>query len=214
MKILIDNGHGVNTPGKRSPDRSLLEYKYAREIAARIVSELKAKGYDAERIVTEENDVSLAERCRRVNTVCNRIGTANVLFISVHVNAAGNGGWRTAGGWCAYTTKGVTKSDAVATRLYEAANGVLSGYADALDAGKAKGLYDGKQRAFRTDYGDGDPDLEADFYVIKHTKCPAVLTENLFMDNKADVDYLLSDAGKKSIVDLHVQGIINTISTH
>lgn len=26
MKILIDNGHGENTPGKRSPDGSLREY--------------------------------------------------------------------------------------------------------------------------------------------------------------------------------------------
>lgn len=28
MKILIDNGHGVDTPGKRSPDRKLREYAY------------------------------------------------------------------------------------------------------------------------------------------------------------------------------------------
>ena len=33
MKILIDNGHGVDTAGKRSPDGSLREYKYTREIA-------------------------------------------------------------------------------------------------------------------------------------------------------------------------------------
>lgn len=26
MKILIDNGHGENTPGKRSPDGKLREY--------------------------------------------------------------------------------------------------------------------------------------------------------------------------------------------
>ena len=37
MKILIDNGHGENTPGKRSPDGSLREYAYAREIADRIM---------------------------------------------------------------------------------------------------------------------------------------------------------------------------------
>jgi N-acetylmuramoyl-L-alanine amidase len=27
---------------------------------------------------------------------------------------------------------------------------------------------------------DGDPDKEANLYVIKNTKCPAVLTENFF----------------------------------
>ena len=33
MKILIDNGHGENTPGKRSPDGTFREYAYTREIA-------------------------------------------------------------------------------------------------------------------------------------------------------------------------------------
>ena len=37
MKILIDNGHGVNTPGKCSPDGVFREYKYTREIAAAVV---------------------------------------------------------------------------------------------------------------------------------------------------------------------------------
>lgn len=214
MKILIDNGHGVNTAGKKSPDKQLLEYKYNREIAIQLVAELKAKGYDAERIVTEETDISLGERCRRVNAICNKIGTANVILISVHVNAAGSGGvWRSAGGWCAYTTRGVTKSDAIATKLYEAAEVSLAAYAEALEAGKKTGLYDSKQRPFRTDYQDGDADQEADFYIIKNTKCPAVLTENLFMDNKTDMAFLLSDAGRKAIVDLHVNGIINYIKS-
>lgn len=214
MKILIDNGHGVNTAGKKSPDKQLLEYKYNREIAIQLVAELKAKGYDAERIVTEETDISLGERCRRVNAICNKIGTANVILISVHVNAAGSGGvWRSAGGWCAYTTRGVTKSDAIATKLYEAAEVSLAAYAEALEAGKKTGLYDSKQRPFRTDYQDGDADQEADFYIIKNTKCPAVLTENLFMDNKTDMAFLLSEAGRKAIVDLHVNGIINYIKS-
>lgn len=82
MKILIDNGHGENTPGKRSPDGSLREYAYAREIANRIAHELSARGYDAERIVRETVDVPLSERARRVNEVCGRYGTANVVLVS------------------------------------------------------------------------------------------------------------------------------------
>lgn len=83
MKILIDNGHGENTPGKRSPDGSLREYAYAREIANRIAHELSARGYDAERIVRETVDVPLSERARRVNEVCGRYGTANVVLVSI-----------------------------------------------------------------------------------------------------------------------------------
>ena len=61
MVILIDNGHGYDTSGKKSPDGKLKEYKYTREIAADVVAILKSYGYDARRIVTEENDITLTK---------------------------------------------------------------------------------------------------------------------------------------------------------
>ena len=64
---------------------------------------------------------------------------------------------------------------------------------------------------FRTDYSEGDPDKEAHLYVLKNTKCPAVLTENMFQDNKDDVVFLLSDEGFHELVRLHVEGIVNYI---
>ena len=194
MKILIDNGHGVDTAGKRSPDGSLREYKYAREIAGRIVSELRKQGFDAERIVTEENDISLRERCQRVNAICNRLGTKNVILVSVHCNAAGNGSqWMNASGWEAWTSVGQTAADKLADCLYKAAEET--------------------DFKIRKDTTDGDPDKEGHLYILKHTKCPAVLTENLFQDNKEDVAFLLSEAGKETIVSLHVKGIINYLKT-
>ena len=62
MKILIDNGHGKETPGKCSPDGRLKEYAYTREIADRVVTGLQNEGIDAMRIVPGENDVALFER--------------------------------------------------------------------------------------------------------------------------------------------------------
>ena len=91
MKILIDNGHGCNTPGKRSPDGRFREYAYTRYIAKAVVADLRDLGYDAERIVTEEYDVSLSARCSRVNAWCAELGKRNVLLVSIHVNAAGHG---------------------------------------------------------------------------------------------------------------------------
>lgn len=44
---------------------------------------------------------------------------------------------------------------------------------------------------------------QANFYVVKNTACPAVLTENLFQDNHDDVDFLASPEGKAKIVELH-----------
>lgn len=214
IKILLDNGHGIDTPGKRSPDESLREYKYTREIAERIASELKRMGYDAERIVTEDKDISLQERCRRINEVCGKLGKSNVILVSVHVNAAGNGDWKTAGGWCCYTSPGQTKADQLATCLYKAAEFSLKDYIDGFKDNKKNGYYDKYQKPIRTDFSDCDPDYEANFYILKHTQCPAVLTESLFQDNKKDCEFLLSEEGRKAIVSLHVKGIVNYINTY
>lgn len=196
MKILIDNGHGIDTKGKRSPDGRLLEYAQNRLLAGRIVTALQARGMDASLLVPEETDISLSERCRRVNEWCRQLGRQNVILISIHCNAAGHGDrWLSARGWCAYTTPGTTGADALATALYNAAKAHLPGM------------------RLRTDYTDGDPDQESAFYLIRHTICPAVLTENLFMDNHADCDFLLSPEGQQSLVDLHVDGITAYIST-
>lgn len=194
MKILIDNGHGVDTAGKRSPDGSLREYKYAREIAEKVVSELKKRGFDAERIVTEENDISLSERCRRINSICDRVGTKNAILVSVHCNAAGNGSeWMNARGWSAHVSLNAsTRSKAFARSLIEAAEN--------------EGL---KVRK----YAHQVPYWSQNLAICRDTRCPAVLTENLFQDNKEDAAFLLSEAGKETIVRLHVKGIINYIKT-
>lgn len=187
MKVLIDNGHGSNTPGKRSPDGRLREYAYTREIAERLVMELRKNGIDAERIVKEEIDVPLAERCRRAN----EYKASEAILVSIHCNAAGNGSdWMSARGWEAWTSVGKTKADKLATCLYENAEYCLPGM------------------KIRKDMTDGDQDKESGFYILKHTKCPTVLTENLFQDNKKDVEFLLSEEGKLAIVNMHVWGIM------
>ncbi len=105
MKILIDNGHGNNTSGKCSPDNRLREYVWAREIAVRLVDRLKALGYDARRLTPEEYDVSIAKRVLRANEICKKYGSRNVLLVSVHNNAAGNGKWGTAKGFSVFVSK-------------------------------------------------------------------------------------------------------------
>ena len=196
MLILIDNGHGHNTPGKRSPDGKFLEYAYTREIATRIVADLTDRGHNAQLLVPETEDIPLSERVRRINAHCNTLGKSNVILISIHVNAAGNGTkWLNATGWSCYTSKGQTTSDRIAECFYEAAK---------------KNFPD---RRIRTDYSDNDPDWEENFYILRHSFCPAVLTENFFMDNYQDLDYLQSRAGKQAIVDTHVEGITEYLSS-
>lgn len=215
IKILLDAGHGIDTKGKCSPDGTLREYKWAREIAQRIEKSLKAKGYDAERIVPEETDISLTERCRRVNAYCNQIGAQNVMLVSIHVNAAGaDGKWKKAGGWSVYTSPGKTNADILATDLWDEANIYLKPYIDRFPSLKAQGEYDKAQVPIRADWSDGDADYEERFTMLTGTKCPAVLTENLFQDNKKDVEFLNSEEGKQAIVNLHVEGITNYIKKY
>lgn len=195
MKILIGNGHGSTTPGKRSPDGRLMEWAYNREIARRIVSELKSQGYDAELVVPEDGDISLGERANRVNAWCNRLGTANIVFVSVHVNAAGGGSqWMNASGWSVWVAPNASKkSKELAKILYT--------YAEKY------GLK-GNRSVPVEKYWVGD------FTVLTKTKCPAVLTENMFQDNKKDVEYLLTEKGKSEIVDIHVKGLKDYVAKY
>ena len=167
---------------------------------------------DARLLVEEDKDISLPERCRRVNAACDKYGKENVLLVSIHCNAAGaDGKWKSAGGWCVYTSPGQTKADDLATEIWNSADECLKDYKERFPILQAQGAYDSKQKPMRADWSDGDPDYEARFYILVHTKCPAVLTESLFQDNKADCAFLLSEEGTKAIVKLHANGIINYI---
>ncbi len=50
-----------------------------------------------------------------------------------------------------------------------------------------------------------------DLAICRDTPCPAVLTENLFMDNRADADYLLSERGRLALAEVHADGIADFI---
>ena len=220
MIVLIDNGHGSDTPGKCSPDRKLREYLKSREIARKLVKTLNSRMVNAKApieahlLVEEDRDISLPERCRRANAYCGKYGKANVLLVSIHCNAAGGDGkWKSAGGWSVYTSPGKTKADDLATAIWKAADEGLKDYKEQFPILQKQGAYDSKQRPMRADWSDGDPDYEARFYILVHTKCPAVLTESLFQDNKADCDFLLSEEGTQAIVELHANGILNYIKS-
>lgn len=197
ITVIFGTAHQSSIPGKQSPDGRFKEYKYSREIINACYLILKDLGYNVFIDVLEDDlklsqSKELAVRCKIVNELCKQY--KDCIYVSVHVNAAGNGSkWMNASGWEIYTSKGNTKADKLATCIYNAAKNNLKG------------------KKLRTDFSDGDADKEADFYVLTHTKCPAVLTENFFQDNKEDVMYLESDEGFHEIVRTHVEGILNYI---
>lgn len=183
--VIIDNGHGRDTPGKRSPDGKHREYLWCREAAAMILERLTADMINGILLVPEDVDIPLRERCRRVNEIAS---SRPAILLSIHNNASGDGSsWHPARGWAAYVSPNASaQSHRLAAILYERA--------------KAAGMT-GNRATPATGY------WQANLAICRDTICPAVLTENLFQDNREDVDILSSTEGTKALVDIHVGGI-------
>lgn len=198
--VILDPGHAVTTPGKRSPIKEdgtrFYEYQSNREIADLLADMLRSYGitvfFTTDSTRDGDKDVSLTERAKRANDYIKNSGKKGI-FVSIHSNAFGDGkSFNDAKGWCCYTTKGQNNSDKLADSLYYYAEQIFP------DAGKN----------VKHQYGDGDPDYEENFTVIYKSNYPAILTESFFYTNKQDLEYLESDAGKLDIVNVHLFGIL------
>jgi N-acetylmuramoyl-L-alanine amidase len=194
---LLDNGHGglVNgvyvTAGKRSPvwedGRQLFEGVFNRMVVRRLAELCQNAGIQCTNIVPEEQDIGLGERVWRANQIAR---TAKCIYLSVHSNAGGGTGWEI------WTSIGQTKSDIIADVFFKKAQQFLPTF---------------KMRANTI---DGDFDQESNFYVLRETSCPAVLTENLFMDTlNPDCEFLLSPQGVETIAQMHFAAIQEIEST-
>lgn len=187
MKVfLLDNGHGKETPGKRSPvwpdGSQLFEWSFNRDMVSRIKEKAIRSGLLVVELVPETEDVSLEERVGRANK-WHDVTNGRSVLISIHVNAGGGTGFEV------YTSPGTTKADRIATVIF---NGI-------------KAAFPGMK--MRADESDGDPDKEAGFYILKNTRCPAVLVENLFMDNYADCRFLFQEDFKNRLADAYVEAM-------
>lgn len=183
---ILDNGHGFGTPGKRSPKWAdglvFYEWEFNRDIVRRLQFMLAHAGIEWRLLVPETEDISLPERCRRANEIHNLTGKRSVLF-SIHANAGGGTGWE------AFTSVGQTEADKIATMLYE-------------EAGR-----EFPDMRMRKDMSDGDPDKESQFYILKHTVMPAVLSENFFYDNEKECRWLMQDEVRERIAKIHFNTI-------
>lgn len=180
VMVILDNGHGVTTPGKRSPQwtdgKQLFEWSYCREIVTRIHDKLCECGIASTIIVPESADVPLSSRANRANEIVAKYGASNCIFISVHANAGGGRGFEV------FSTTKRNKSDVLAQCFVDACNETFP---------------DRKNRGHK----------ECDFTVIYKTNCPAVLTENFFYDNEEECHFMLTEDCKSRIVEMHVNAI-------
>lgn len=125
LVVCLDNGHGEDTPGKRSPyalsgkEPALYfrEYSWTREIAKRLKEALEKNGVEVYLVCPETKSIPLTTRYKRANNKQQEDRGKHHLFISIHVNAASNGEWSNARGWSAYTTTAKNNSDKLAECL-------------------------------------------------------------------------------------------------
>jgi N-acetylmuramoyl-L-alanine amidase len=178
MKIMLDAGHGYNTPGKRSPD-GMREYEFNRAVAnyakQLLVNYKNVTVYFSH---SDQEDVSLQQRTDKANRL-------NVdIFVSIHANAYGSGGWNDVGGIETYV---YPSRPPLAYQLAQKVqrNLVLS---TGLD-----------NRGVRT----------ADFHVLRETKMDAVLAECGFMTNRDEINLLRSETYRRTVAEAIVKALVD-----
>ena len=188
MIVLIDNGHGAETPGKRSPDNSILEYAYTRRMADALVDALRRDGLTARRLVTETADIPLAERIRRANSI-----REPAILISLHLNAAGSDGrWHDASGFSSFVAPNASERSRLLAQLLTE---------EAIGAGLTGNRCVPPDKVWVSNLA-----------ICRRTICPAVLTESLFQDNRDDVSRLLSPQGFRKLVSIHRNAILTYLN--
>jgi len=187
LNVLIDNGHGNDTAGKRSPvwpdGKQLFEWQFNRAIAKKLYDLCKTCSYlNPVLLVPEDNDIKLATRCTRAN----KYDKSKSIFISIHGDA-----WKTADahGITVFTSPGKTKADELAEFIYLSLQDFMP------------------DMKMRPDITDGDHDREESYYVLMNTKMSAVLTENGFYTNEAECHKMLTEEYQQRIADAHFLAI-------
>jgi N-acetylmuramoyl-L-alanine amidase len=114
LSVILDPGHGAETVGKRSPDGSVLEYAFNRDMAARVKAHLERHGVVTLLTVYDDADMSLEDRCKAAND------SGADVFVSLHANAYGNGKtWTKQSGWEIFTYKKGSFSEQLANAIHD-----------------------------------------------------------------------------------------------
>ncbi len=191
----LDNGHGKLTSGKRSPvfslngeDVQFFEYEFNRDIVKRITEVLDEKGVKYFITVPEINvDNFLKERVDRANEKASELPK---IFVSIHSNAAPTAPGRD---WAPDSVRGIE------TWYYHNSNRGRK-----IASVFHQHLID--NTGWKNRHLKSRP--EKQFYVLRKTKMPAILTENGFYNNKEEVKLLMTDKIRQSIADAHIAAIL------
>lgn len=189
----LDNGHGQQTRGKRSPifddgETQLLEYEFNRDIVGRIIKELDKHQVAYFNVVPEVDiDDFLQGRVDRANKFRTELPK---LFLSVHANAAPA---RSSKHWSAESISGIETWHYHGSKRGQKMAAIFQQHL--IDKTK-----------FKNRHLKSRP--QSQFFVLRKTKMTAVLTENGFYNNKREALNLMKDEVRQQIADAHVAAIL------
>ncbi len=192
---ILDAGHGglnpetgeYQTRGKRSPvfptpnkyaGEVLYEGVRNRQVLHCLKELLDENNYEYSVVSEEWRDNSLSDRVTKANLIAEKID--NCIYVSIHHNAYGKG-WNNAHGLSTYhyptSDKGLRLASIFNDNVVEEMKW--------------------RNRGIKT----------ANFYVLKYTSMPSVLTENGFMTNLKEAEVLMSDEGSYQLSLSHFKSI-------
>lgn len=182
--VCLDPGHGPgNVNG--SPDGTYKEWEFAWDMAQRIKPLLEARGVGVVLTKTADNYPSLTERADISNKA------TPDCFVSIHTNAAGEGGWSSASGLEIYTSAGPMTAQR---------NVLASGLVNAFHAAGV---------SLRS-----EPIKHEMYTVLAKTDAPAALIEYGFHTNKTDVEYLKDTKYRDKLAEATAKGICTYLNVN
>lgn len=185
MNVILDRGHGVDTFGKESPDGLYKEWRWCNEFCKDLKDLLETNGFNVYFIEEDyEYDMPLSDRSYLANEYYNM--HKDSVLVSVHTNAYGNS-WNDASGFRVYAYSKESKGYALGKMYLKTADELLSPYKIKVQM---------------------EPNVEPSFYILRKTKVPALLTENLFHTNKKDLSFIQSYKGRDTLLQVHLKALI------
>ena len=187
-KICLDAGHGKETAGKRSPDETLLEYEFNRDVTNRLKTILERHNVGVVLTCEDDKDISLSNRCKIANK-------AKVdYFISIHANAHDTSVQDEEG------TMHLTFNSASGWEIYIISKG---GKAEQL----AKKIHKNSQELGLKDRGV----KVGNFQVLRDTDMPAVLIEHGFYTNEEECEKLKDSNFRQKCAECDAKGILEQL---
>ncbi|MCA0970848.1 N-acetylmuramoyl-L-alanine amidase [Halobacillus litoralis] len=181
--VALDDGHGIHTAGKRTPiipelGRSIRENEFNRAVVRLLKKELERSGFDTLLVASTDEDVSLKNRVDLANT------RRADIYVSIHYNAFD-------GSFSGSNPSGIE------IYVYP---GTLNKESGKLANAVGKYLRQGTKQNWRGI-------KEANFYVLRESMMPAILTENGYMDNKNEALLMVDENFQLEVAIEHAKGI-------